>query len=170
MSGGTGDPTVASIGICGLRRWDYYQTSPRYSFTHPVCSFIHAPLLNGEVATVYLFLQCCTQYTYHACLSFLFVLSDVVMQVCFLLYLPVKQFSHLPISVNCSISIQTYLLSLSLERLRERLRLLDLLLRLVTRLPEELEEEERLLCFSFFFLLLRLSSSLSEVWRPIITH
>lgn len=62
--------------------------------------------------------------------------------------------------------IQIYLLSLSrsLSLERERLRLLECLLRLVTLLPDELdeeeEEEERRLCF--FLRRLRLSSSLSD--------
>lgn len=60
-----------------------------------------------------------------------------------------------------------YLLSVTLFRSLERVRLRECLLRLVTLLPEELEEEERCLCL--LFLRLRLLSSLSEECRPMFT-
>lgn len=60
-----------------------------------------------------------------------------------------------------------YLLSVTLFRSLERVRLRECLLRLVTLLSEELEEEER--CFGLLFLRLRLLSSLSEEWRPMFT-
>lgn len=59
-----------------------------------------------------------------------------------------------------------YLLSVTLFRSLERVRLRECLLRLVTLLSVELEEEER--CFGLLFLRLRLLSSLSE-WRPMFT-
>lgn len=54
-----------------------------------------------------------------------------------------------------------------LFRSLERVRLLERLLRLVTLLVEELDEEERPLCL--LFLLLRLSSSLSDERRPMLS-
>lgn len=73
----------------------------------------------------------------------------------------------LEICTYCTFYFHTDLLSRSLER--EWLRLLECLLRLVTLLPDELEEEEdedeRRLCF--FLRRLRLSSSLSDERRPM---